>query len=432
MPSTYSPSLRIELIGDGEQDGIWGQTTNNNLGDLIEQAIAGVTTIDVTSADVTLTSYNGVVDEARSAVIAVTGTPAVTRNVIIPNEPKCYTVLNNTGVVVTIKTTSGTGYACSANSQSTVQCDGSGTGTVTGMTISTVANALTASSDLAATAASVGLAKLNSPAFTGTPTAPTAAQGTDSTQIATTAFVQAEIAADTTQFAPINSPTFTGIPAAPTAAVGTNTTQLATTAFVNAEIANDAPTKTGTGATGTWGISISGNAATSTTQVPGTNNTTIATTAFTTAAVTAVTTNGTLTTPTISNALITGIRETITVSATAATGTINFDTLTQAVLYYTTNASGNWTLNVRGNSGTTLNSVMATGQSLSITFMATQGGTAYYNNVLTIDGSAVTPKWQGGTAPTSGNTSGIDVYTYAIVKTASATFTVFASQTKFA
>ena len=119
-------------------------------------------------------------------------------------------------------------------------------------------------------------------------------------------------------------------------------------------------------------------------------------------------------------------------SATAATGTINFDTLTQAVLYYTTNASGNWTLNVRGNSGTTLNSVMATGQSLSITFMATQGGTAYYNNVLTIDGSAVTPKWQGGTAPTSGNTSGIDVYTYAIVKTASATFTVFASQTKFA
>lgn len=143
-------------------------------------------------------------------------------------------------------------------------------------------------------------------------------------------------------------------------------------------------------------------------------------------------TNATLTTPTITNALITGIRETITVSATAATGTINFDALTQSVLYYTTNASGNWTLNVRGNSGTTLNSVMATGQSLSITFMATQGGTAYYNNAMTIDGSAVTPKWQGGTAPTSGNTSSIDIYTYAIVKTASATFTVFASQTKFA
>jgi hypothetical protein len=87
---------------------------------------------------------------------------------------------------------------------------------------------------------------------------------------------------------------------------------------------------------------------------------------------------------------------------------------------------------VRGSSGATLNSLMATGQSLSITFLVTQGGTAYYNNAFTVDGSAVTPKWQGGTAPTSGNTSGIDVYTYAIIKTASATFTVLASQSKFA
>jgi hypothetical protein len=115
------------------------------------------------------------------------------------------------------------------------------------------------------------------------------------------------------------------------------------------------------------------------------------------------------------------------VSATAATGTINFDTLTQAVLYYTSNAAGNWTVNVRGDSGTTLNSLMATGQSISITFLVTQGGTAYYNNAFTVDGASVTPKWQGGTAPTSGNINGIDVYTYAIVKTASATFTVFAS-----
>lgn len=136
---------------------------------------------------------------------------------------------------------------------------------------------------------------------------------------------------------------------------------------------------------------------------------------------------GTFTTPTI-----TSILETATVSATAATGTINFDVLTQAVLYYTTNASANWTLNVRGSSGATLNSVMAIGQSLSVSFLVTQGATAYYNSAVTIDGVSVTPKWQGGTAPTSGNASSVDVYTYAIIKTASATFTVFASQTKFA
>jgi hypothetical protein len=140
----------------------------------------------------------------------------------------------------------------------------------------------------------------------------------------------------------------------------------------------------------------------------------------------------TLTSPVMTNALITEIRETATVSATAATGTVNFDALTQVVLYYTTNASGNWTLNFRGNSGTTLDSVMSTGQSLSATFLVTQGATAYYNSVVQVDGSTVTPKWQGGTAPTSGNASSVDAYNYVIVKTGSATFTVFASQTKFA
>ena len=136
--------------------------------------------------------------------------------------------------------------------------------------------------------------------------------------------------------------------------------------------------------------------------------------------------------PAITNQLATTIRETATVSATAATGTINFDTLTQVVLYYTTSASGNFTINFRGSSGTSLDTVMSTGQSLSATFLVTNGATAYYNSAVTIDGNSVTPKWQGGSAPTSGNASSVDSYTYVIVKTGSATFTVLASQTKFA
>jgi hypothetical protein len=126
------------------------------------------------------------------------------------------------------------------------------------------------------------------------------------------------------------------------------------------------------------------------------------------------------------------ILETATVSATAATGTINYDAITQSVLYYTTNASGNFTVNFRGDGTTSLNTLMATGESISSTFLVTNGATAYYNSAVNVDGSAVTPKWQGGTAPTAGNASSIDVYTYVIVKTASATFTVFASVTKFA
>ena len=123
--------------------------------------------------------------------------------------------------------------------------------------------------------------------------------------------------------------------------------------------------------------------------------------------------------------------EVATVSATAATGTINYDVTTQSVLYYTTNASANWTVNIRGNGTTSLNTLMSTGQSLTVVFLVTQGATAYYNNALTIDGSSVTPKYQGGTAWSSGNASGIDAYSYTIVKTGSAAFTVFASQTQF-
>lgn len=124
--------------------------------------------------------------------------------------------------------------------------------------------------------------------------------------------------------------------------------------------------------------------------------------------------------------------EVCTVSATAATGTINYDATTQNVLYYTSNASANWTVNFRGSSGTSLNTLMSVGQVLTVTFLVTQGSTAYYNSAVTVDGVSVTPKWQGGTAPTAGNASGVDAYVYAIVKTASATFTVFASQTRFA
>ena len=128
---------------------------------------------------------------------------------------------------------------------------------------------------------------------------------------------------------------------------------------------------------------------------------------------------------------IQALMEKATISATAATGTVAFDAITQAVLYYTTSASANWTLNVRGNSGTALNTIMQTGQSITVAFLVTQGATAYYNNVFQVDGSAITPKWQGGSAPSAGNASSVDAYTYTIVKTGSAAFTVFASQVQF-
>ena len=148
-------------------------------------------------------------------------------------------------------------------------------------------------------------------------------------------------------------------------------------------------------------------------------------------------TNKTLTSPIINNAVNTSAilvapEERTTISETAATGTINFDASTQGVLYYTTNASANWTLNVRGSSSASLDSILTTGDSITVAFLVTQGTTAYYQSAFQIDGAAVTPKWQGGTAPSAGNASSIDAYVFTIVKTGSATFTVFGSQTKFA
>jgi hypothetical protein len=194
---------------------------------------------------------------------------------------------------------------------------------------------------------------------------------------------------------------------------------------------------------GTTTIQASAVAGTNTLTLPPTSNDTLVG-----KATTDILTNKTLTSPTINTATIatptitggtnTGSvlvspEERTTVSATAATGTVNFDAVTQGVLYYTSNASANWTLNLRGASGTTLSSILAVGDSITLTHLVTQGATAYYNNVLQIDGSTVTPKWQGGVAPTAGNASNVDAYVYTVIKTAATpTYTVFASQTKFA
>ena len=200
MASTYSPTLRIELIGDGDQSGIWGQTTNNNLGALLEQAITGVVTIAMVDTNYVLTSYNGVVDEARNAVLVVTGTNSAQRNVIAPLVEKVYTIKNSTtgGYAIQIIGSSGTGVVIPNGVTASVYCDGTnfyplqvnsiGNQTINGNLVVTgttnLQGALTAT-----TATFSGAISSVSPSFTGVPTAPTAAVGTSTTQIATTAFV---------------------------------------------------------------------------------------------------------------------------------------------------------------------------------------------------------------------------------------------------
>jgi len=122
--------------------------------------------------------------------------------------------------------------------------------------------------------------------------------------------------------------------------------------------------------------------------------------------------------------------ETVNVVAAAPSATTNFYVQSGSVQLYTTSAANNWTLNIAFSSGTSMNTALSTGQSVTFTLVTTQGATAYYNSAVTIDGTSVTPKWIGG-APTAGNASGLDVYRYAVIKTASATYTVLASLTQF-
>ena len=163
MSSTYSPNLAIELIGTGDQAGNWGSTTNTNLGTLIEEAISGYGSQAINGVDVTLSMTQGASATARNMTIVLSGTGGA--NLIVPTNKKLYFISNEASGSVTVKTSAGTGIAVPAASKIVLVCDGTNVVVATNYMVS--------------------------PTFSGTPTAPTAAVGTSTTQIATTAFVQA-------------------------------------------------------------------------------------------------------------------------------------------------------------------------------------------------------------------------------------------------
>jgi hypothetical protein len=261
--TTYSTSLKLELPGDGQQTGTWGQTTNKNLGTLLEQAITGVQSIVMSNATYTLTNLNGTVDEARNAILVVTGTNSAQRDIVAPLVNKIYTVKNATtgGFAIQIIGSSGTGAVIPNGVTSSVFCDGTnfyplavntaGNLTVNGTLAVTGATTLTGALG-GSTAVFSGAISSVSPAFTGTPTAPTATLGTNTTQIASTAFVQAATGAlGTMSTQNANNVNITG-------GVISGLSSVSATTFTGA----------GTGLTGTASaLSIGGNAATVTNGV---------------------------------------------------------------------------------------------------------------------------------------------------------------------
>jgi len=374
MTSTYSTNLKINLMGTGDQSGTWGATTNTNLGTIMEEAIVGYVTQAVadSASPTVLTIPNGASSNGRNYVLELTGVLTANRTVEVPAVDKPYIFYNNTtgGYTVTVKVSGQTGVTIKAGKKAIVYTNSTD--------VIEVANAPVTED---------GAQTLTGKTMSG------------------------------------SSNTFSNIPFS--ALAGTVTVAAGgtgQTSYTDGQLLIGNST---------------GNTLTKATLTAGTNATvTNGSGSITVGVATAPTfSSGTVTMSGSSSALaakIKNIAEPTTVSATAATGTINFDVLTQSVLYYTTNASANFTVNFRGDGSNTLNSLLSTGDAITVVFMCTTGSTAYYNNAVQVDGSSVTPKWQGGSAPTFGNASSIDIYSYTIIKTASATFTVLASQVQFA
>ena len=386
--STYS-NLAIELIGTGEQDGTWGTTTNVNLGTALEEAIVGTVDQAVTASNLTLSlSDSNATQVARHLRLNLTGSAGGASNLIVPtlSGGKNYYIRNFSTTAITVKTSGGTGILVPAKDGADVKSmslyqDGTNVVEAANYSVSyEIASGVIDAATIGATTPSTG-------AFT-TLSASSTVSGTGfSTYLA--------------------SPPAIGSSAAST---GAFTTLSATSTFggagVDAKFAS--PPAIGSSAAGTG--------------------------AFTTLAASGAVSGAGFNNFALLNDYSTLVNSTekITISATNATGTINYDTNTQSVVYYTGAATGDWTVNFRASSGATLNSVMATGEVITLVHLVTLTGSEYRNSAVQVDGSAKTPEWQGGAAPTEGNINSIDSYTYTIIKTGDAAFTVLAALTQYA
>ena len=356
MANSTSASLKLTVQATGENSGTWGQITNTNLL-IVEQAIGGYDTFNLTNANRALTFSNGAVSNGKNAVIKLTGTLSTNVNVTIPDSiEKTFIVANGTSgaYTVTFKTSSGTGVTWATTDKTTKMVFSDGTNVVD-----------TAFTDLSSdiTPQLSGVLDTNGNDIV----IDTGGALEDDSNNEYIKFVKTSSA--------VNEISVTN------QATGTGPSIAATGGDTNIDL-NINPKGIGR--------------------------------------------------VTLGAGKIQQLAEKVTIAATGTTGVTNFDVITQAVLYHTTNAAANFTVNLRGDGSNTLNSIMDTGESVTVAFLVTNGGTPYYQSAFTIDGSSVTPEYQGGSAPSEGNANSVDVYTYTVVKTGDAAFTAFASQTQFA
>jgi hypothetical protein len=452
MTVNYTTNLDLAQPVTGTEDGTWGDDVNNGLTSYLDISIAGGLAISVTTTDVTLTNTQGTSSgtnigstTAQYAILNISGAKTGNRNLVVPSSSKWY-IVNNAGTstvgpyTLTIKGSATTGVSLSDGEKALIAWNGSDYVKITTLPNYTTSyvpygNGTGSFSTSANFQFDGTVLRVGSNALLGGTTNPIAGfTGGTNNYIQTYVYNATNGASSSADFV----------------AYGYNSTDShgwADLGYTSLAYADSIYTCTGPGEAYLFGSglnsSYTGNLVYATDSTGSANAHQWYVGGFTQVKsaykmqLTSTTLDINVTIKPVGStstfaAVFPNIAETTTVSATAATGTINYYVNSQSVLIYTSNAAANWTLNVAFSSGTALNTALATGQTVTIAFMVQQGSTAYYPTGFTIDGTPVTPKWQGGTAPTAGSASSLDTYTYSITKTGSAAYIVLASQTKFA
>ena len=413
--ATYTTNGGIKKIATGDESGTWGTSTNTNF-DILDRITNGVGSITLSGTTHTLTTTDGTLSDGMFKVLVLGGSPSGTNTITVaPNDAqKLYFIKNGSGQDAVISQGSGANVTVGNGDSAIVYCDGAGAG----------AAVTDISSDFGALAASNNLSDLASAttALTNLGLTATAAE-INYNDITTLGVVQASktVTADASGDVRFDDNDVLSFGTGGDMTmfhsgsdsfirdVGTGDLKVQATSFW---LQNAAGNKNAIRAVDGGEVILYHNSsskiATTSTGIDVTG----------TAVTDGVTVDGTLD--------IEEVYEYVN-TFTSTTGTFTFDTTAQGVSYLTANQTANRTINF-----TNVNANLAVGQSVTGSILSTQGTTAYYFNAYQVDGSTVTPKWSGGSAPTGGNASSIDVYTFTIIKTADATFTVLASQTQFA
>ena len=425
--ATYTTNGGIKKISTGDESGTWGTSTNTNF-DIIDRLANGVGDITLSSTSHTLTTSDGSASDGQFHVLKLGGSPSGTNTVTIaPNDVKrMYIVQNASGQSAVMKQGSGGGASVTiANGKSAIiSTDGGGSGAIV-TDLTSLFTSTTTLSDLSVTATASELNIMDG--VTSTTAEINILDGVTST--ASELNILDGVTATTAELNLMDGGTTAGTTAvADGDGIVTNdggtmrqTTAATFATYFGSEITAMSNLVT-TGALDSGSITSGFGAI----NIGSSNFTSTGTTTVTTCNV-------------ASSGIINSSAGELAVKAitekgqvdTSTSGTLNIDVKTTGVFYITANIGASRAINFRGDGSTTLDTYMETNDVTTVSVMVTQAGTTYYLSSVTIDGSAVTPDWQGGTAPSAGNANGIDVYSFTIFKTGSGAYKVLGSLTAY-